>query len=79
MSLNQFDSGSISDPDNSTIYTPTTISDSFTADLPENHEQSNSAPSHDFTFIIRSVSVITLLDEQVVLAPPGGRGSIHWA
>ncbi|KAL5344726.1 hypothetical protein ACLOAV_010418 [Pseudogymnoascus australis] len=82
MSLDQFDSESISDRDNSTIYTPTTTSDTFTADLSEDHDQSSGVPSHDSTFIIRSVSsghVITLLDGQVVLAPPGGRGSIHWA
>lgn len=82
MRVNQFDSESISDLDNPSIYTPTTTSDTFTADLPENHSQVSSVPSHDFTFIIRSVSsghVITLLDEQVVLAPPGGPGSIHWA
>jgi hypothetical protein len=82
MSLNQFDSESISDPDNSIIYTPTTTSENVTADLLENHNPSGSVTSHDFTFIIRSVSsghVITLLDGQVVLAPPGGRGSIHWA
>lgn len=82
MSLKQFDSESVSDPDNSTTYTPTTTSDTFTEDPPEYHDQSSGAPSHGFTFIIRSVSsgqVITLLDGQVVLAPPGGPGSIHWA
>ena len=82
MSLSQFDSESISDSDDSIIYTPTSSSDTFTADLPENHDLSSSVPSHNFTFIIRSVSsghVITLLDEQVVLAPPGSCGSIHWA
>ncbi|OBT50917.1 hypothetical protein VE04_09375 [Pseudogymnoascus sp. 24MN13] len=82
MSPNQFDSESISDPDDSTIYTPTTTSNTFTADLPGNHDQSSSVPSHDSTFIIRSVSsghVITLLGGQVVLALPGRGGSIHWA
>ncbi|KAH6718834.1 hypothetical protein BKA61DRAFT_712820 [Leptodontidium sp. MPI-SDFR-AT-0119] len=69
MSLEQFDSESISNSDNSIIYTPTTISENFTADLLENHDPFRSVPSHGFTFIIRSV----------VLAPPGGRGSIHWA
>lgn len=81
ISLNQFSSKSISDPDNSIIYMPTTISENFTADLLENHNPSSSIPSHNFTFVIRSISsghVITLLDGQVVLAPPGGRGSIHW-
>jgi hypothetical protein len=43
---------------------------------------SSSVPWPGSTFIIRSVStghVITLLDGKVVLASPGGRGSIHWA
>jgi hypothetical protein len=82
MSLNQFDSESISDAVNSIIYTPITTSENFTVGSLENHDPSRSVPSHGFTFIIRSVSsghVITLLDGQVMLAPPGDRGSIHWA
>ncbi|KAH8588121.1 hypothetical protein B0O99DRAFT_525690, partial [Bisporella sp. PMI_857] len=42
----------------------------------------SSVPWPGSTFIIRSISsghVITLLNGEVVLAPPGGRGSIHWA
>lgn len=42
---------------------------------------SASIPWPGSTFIIRSISsgrVITLLDGQIVLASPGGRGSIHW-
>ncbi|KAF2463282.1 uncharacterized protein BDR25DRAFT_307876 [Lindgomyces ingoldianus] len=80
MSFYQFDSESVSDPDNSN-YTPTATSENVTADVLENHDLSSGVPSHDFTVIIRSISsgyVITLLDGQVVLAPPGGQGSIHW-
>jgi hypothetical protein len=80
MNLNQFDSESISDSGSPTVYTPTIISENVTVDL-ENRDPPSNIPSHDFTFIIRSVSsghVITLLDGQVVLAPRDGRGSIHW-
>lgn len=41
----------------------------------------SSIPCPGSTFIIRSTAsgrVLTLLDGQVVLAAPGGRGSIHW-
>jgi len=42
----------------------------------------SSVPWPGSTFIIRAAStgaVITLLDGQIILQPPGGRGSIHWA
>ncbi|KAF2094063.1 hypothetical protein NA57DRAFT_47193 [Rhizodiscina lignyota] len=42
---------------------------------------SSSVPWPGSTFIIRSISswqVITLLDGQVVLAPPSSSGSTHW-
>lgn len=42
----------------------------------------SSVPWPGSTFIIRAISsghVLTLQDGQVILASPGGRGSIHWA
>ncbi|KAI9789597.1 MAG: hypothetical protein M1816_005906 [Peltula sp. TS41687] len=87
--LNQVDSELILDPDNSTVYTATTPPETIATDLPDDHDpfggaksSSSSVPWLGSTFIIRCVSsghVITLLDGQIVLARPGGRGSIHWA
>jgi hypothetical protein len=75
------------DPDHSTAYTAPTPPDTLSADL-DDHDPlggadpgSFSVPWPDSTFIIRSVAsgqVMTLLDGQIVLAPLGGRGSIHW-
>jgi hypothetical protein len=51
--------------------------DPFTSAQP-----SSSTPWPGSTFIIRSAAsghVITLLDGEIVLASPGGRGSFHWA
>jgi len=76
--------------DNSTIYTAATPPETLDGDTIEDQEQSTiklnstSTPWPGSTYIIRSTSpgtsghVITLLEGQVVLAKPGGRGSIHW-
>jgi hypothetical protein len=90
MVLNRLDPKPISEPDNSTVNTATTPPETVATDLMDDHHDpfsgakpsSSSVPWPDSTFIIRSVSsghVITLRDGQVVLARPGGRGSIHWA
>jgi hypothetical protein len=78
---NQLNTASISDLDDSSIYTPTTTTENVTLDLVENHVSTSWVPSHGSTVIIRSIScgnVLTLLDGHVVLAPPSGRGSILW-
>ena len=89
MVLNRLDPKPISEPDNSTVNTATTPPETVATDLLDDHDpfggakpSSSSVPWPDFTFIIRSVSsghVITLRDGQIVLARPGGRGSIYWA
>jgi hypothetical protein len=89
MVLYEDDPNPIPDPDNSTEYTTTTPPETVAADLLDDYDpfggpklSSSSVPWPGSTFIIRSASsghVITLLDGQIVLAPPGGRGSIHWA
>jgi hypothetical protein len=73
--------------DSSTAYTSKTPAESVVDDLPADplndaKESSSSVPWPGSTFIIRSAKsgdVLTLLDGQVILARPGGRGSIHWA
>jgi len=88
MVLNRVDPKPIPDPDDSTVYTATTPPETVAADLldddPLGRAQpiSSSVPWPGSTFIIRSVltgDVITLVDGQLVLAKPGGGGSIHWA
>lgn len=89
MVLNQVDPRPIPDPDSSTAYTAHTPPETVAADLLDDLDplsgtkpSSSSVPWPGSTFIIRSVDsgyVITLLDGQIVLEPPGGRGSIHWA
>jgi hypothetical protein len=89
MVLNQADPKPILDPDDSTVYTAATPPESVAADLLDDLDplggaklSSSSVPWPGSTFIIRSVltgHVITLLDGQIVLARPGGRGSTHWA
>ena len=89
MVLNQVDPKPIPDPDNSTVYTAATPPETVAADFLDDHDpfgsaepSSSSVPWPGSTFIIRSVSsghVITLLGGQILLARPGGRGSIHWA
>jgi len=91
MVLDQFDPKPIPDPDpdNSTVCMTATPPETAAADLLDDHDpfdavtpSYSSVPWPGSTFLIRSVSsghVITLLDGQIVLAPPGGRGSIHWA
>ncbi|KAL8769041.1 MAG: hypothetical protein Q9209_004827 [Squamulea sp. 1 TL-2023] len=92
MVLNQVDPKPIPDGDDSTTYTaitpPETVPD-VPSDILSDHDSSHGDQPSSFlvpwpgsTFIIRSVKsghVLTLLDGQIVLAQPGGRGSIHWA
>jgi hypothetical protein len=88
MVLTQVDTTPTPEPDTSTAYIATTPPETVSADL-DDHDPFGGAKPSSFsvpwpgsTFIIRSVSsgqVITLLDGQIVLAPLGGRGSIHWA
>lgn len=81
-----------SEPDDSTVYggaatPPETVADDI--EFIDNQDpfgkanlSASSIPWPGSSFIIRSVAtgdVITLLDGQVLMAPPGGRGSIHWA
>ncbi|KAH6677740.1 hypothetical protein B0J14DRAFT_475006, partial [Halenospora varia] len=77
----------IPESDISTTYTANTPPETVVTDNYETFGDTkpssvSSVPWPGSTFIIRSVSsghVITLLDGQIVLASPGGRGSIHWA
>jgi hypothetical protein len=85
MKLNDVDA----EPDDSTLYTaktpPETVAADFIDDLdPVNDTKhlSSSVPWPGSTFIIRNAlsgHVITLREGQLVLAPLGGRDSIHWA
>jgi hypothetical protein len=87
MDFNHADPSPILETDNSTAYTANTPPETESGDL-DDHDPLNdtypgsfSVPWPGSTFIIRSVSsgqVITLLDGKIVLAPLGGRGSIHW-
>lgn len=89
MALYNVDPNPIPDFDDSTVYTANTPSETDAADLLDDQDpldnpklSSCSVPWPGSTFIIRcaaSGDILTLLDGQVVLAPPGGRGSIHWA
>ncbi len=92
MDLNQVDPKPIQrndDDDDDSIYTANTPPETVAADLLDDQDPLRGAapcsylvPWPSSTFIIRSVStghVITLLDGQITLDPPGGRGSIHWA
>jgi hypothetical protein len=90
MDLNEFRTKTISEVDNSTIYTAKTPPETLAGDPMEDQESldnkpsSSSAPWPGSTYIIRSTSsfssghVITLLEGHIVLAKQGGRGSIHW-
>lgn len=74
--------------DNFTIYTGTTTPETVAADVQDGQDPLRGAepssplvPWPGLTLIIRSVSskhVITLLDGQIALTPPDGRGSIYW-
>jgi hypothetical protein len=78
----QLNIASISDMDACSIYTPATTTENIILDLVRDHASPSWVPSDGSTVIIRSTScgnVLTLLDGHVVLAPPGGRGSILWA
>lgn len=88
MVLNQVKPEPIPNHDDSTIYTANTPPETVTTDLLDDHgpstgaePSSSSVPWPGSTFIIRSASsghVLTLLDGQILLTQPGGRGSIHW-
>lgn len=88
MVLNRLDPEPIPDYDDSTVHTAVTPPETVATDLLDDYDplgstklSTFSTPWPDSTFIIRSVSsghVITLRDGQIVLAPPGGKGSIHW-
>ena len=76
----QADTTSNSELDDASIYTPTVTTENGTPDL-KDHASTSWVPSHGSTVIIRSIScgnVLTLLDGNIVLAPPSGRGSILW-
>lgn len=88
MVLNPVDSSVPNDDDDdSTIYTATTPPETVADLLDDRHSfggaesRSSLVPWPGSTFIIRSVSsgqVIMLLDGQIILTKPGGRGSIKW-
>ena len=88
MSLDNVDPRPISEAgSNSIIYviqTPpeTVVGDTNAQDtLDATKSTESSVPWPGSTFIIRSIlsgEVITVYDGKVTLAPPGGRGSIHW-
>ena len=76
----QPDATTVSDLDDSSIYTPTTTADDV-RDLVEDPSSPDWVVPDGSTVIIRSVScgnVLTLLNGHVVLAPFGGRGSSLW-
>jgi len=77
----QADTTSVSELDDSSIYTPTETTENVTSDHVKDHVSTSWVPSDGSTVIIRSTScgnVLTLLDGNIVLAPPSGRGSILW-
>ena len=90
MLFNQVDTQFIhEDDEDDDICAANTPSETVTADHVDDHELLSGAepishlvPWPNSTFIIRSVSsghVITLVEGQISLSQPGGRGSIHWA
>lgn len=69
------------DAESFAIYTPAATNDDMATAQPETSDCSRNVPSDGLTVIIRCITsgqVITLVDGHVVLASPGGRGSIHW-
>ncbi|KFY29347.1 hypothetical protein V493_02396 [Pseudogymnoascus sp. VKM F-4281 (FW-2241)] len=85
MVLHQVDPIPTPDPDDNFTdsIAAATPPETLAADTLTDSETSfSSIPWPGSTFIIRSVSsgrVITLLNGDVELSAPGGRGSIHWA
>jgi hypothetical protein len=80
MKLNHIDP----DPDDSTVG-PSTPPETVLADDPlhdfDTKATTSSVPWPGSTFIIRNSltgQVLTLLSGQLILSPPGSRGSIHW-
>lgn len=84
MFLHQVDPDPIPDPDDNSTTVSTAVAtppETVASESVDSKPSSASIPWPGSTFIIRSISsgrVITLLDGQIVLSPPGGRGSIHW-
>lgn len=86
MVLNSVDPKPIIDHDDSTDYTVTTPPETVADDLMDDRNliggaSSFSVPWPGSIFNIRCISsghVITLLEGQIVLNQPGGRGSIEW-
>ena len=88
MVVNQDDPKPIPDQDSSTICTDITPPETVVTDPLNDHEMFGRAelssllvPWPGSIFIIRCVTsgrVITLLDGQIALNAPGGRGSIYW-
>lgn len=87
MSLMDMEPRPVSEPDDSTINSAVTPPETCAGDLLADDDplgnavSSSSVPWPGSTFIIRSVltgRLLTLVDGTVVLAPPGGRGSVHW-
>jgi hypothetical protein len=87
MTLNKVEPEPIQD-NNSTIWSAATPPETLAADLLDDEDplrtpvSSSSVPWPGSSYIIRSASsgnVLTLRDGQIVLGPPGGRGSIYWA
>ncbi|KAL2044107.1 hypothetical protein ABVK25_012463 [Lepraria finkii] len=88
MVLNQVDPKPVLNHDDSTVDKSTTPPESIATDVLNHQDPLGGAEPSSYlvpwpgsTCIIRSVSsghVITLLDGQIKLTQPGGRGSIHW-
>src|ERR1700753_1348773 len=87
MSLDQVDPKPLSEHDASTIYTALTPPETIAADAEgeERHTEpsptSSSVPWPGSTFLIRSAApghLLTILDGEIKLVPPGSRGGIHW-
>jgi hypothetical protein len=85
MSLNRLSPKPMTDHDDSTVAMtpPETVADFLEENDPLGTSKlsSSSVPWPGSSFFIRSASsghVLTLCDGQVMMLPPGGRGSIHW-
>lgn len=84
MALKQLEP-SVLDDGESTVFTVATppetiVTDSHKSDGLSDNKHSSSVPWPGYTFLIRSVSsghLLTLRNGKIMLAPPGGRGTIH--
>ncbi|KAG4424957.1 hypothetical protein IFR04_001928 [Cadophora malorum] len=86
MSLYQLDPSPTVDDDASTVNGGAVTPPETVADTPEDLDPvkspKSSVPWPGNSYIIRSAisrHVLTLIEGQVILAPPSGKGSIHWA